>query len=248
MSHKLILNPKFNTFEDTLLNIKDIFNSSNESIHKARNELKIIKLNGIKCVVKSFKIPHIVNRIAYTFFRDGKAKKSYLNAMKLIKLEVNTPEPIGIIEFFNNGLLSESYFISIYEPYDITIREVFHHKVENYTKVLKEFVKFTYEIHQKGVWHVDYSLGNILITKNKDNSYRFSLVDINRMEFKNILALDGLKNFNKFWAKDDNDLNTIAIEYASLAKVSEDKAIEIVVNEAKSLEAKVNLKRKLKGK
>ncbi|WP_321778876.1 hypothetical protein [Sulfurimonas sp.] len=168
--------------------------------------------------------------------------------MKLIKLEVNTPEPIGIIEFFNNGLLSESYFISIYEPYDITIREVFHHKVENYTKILKEFVKFTYEIHQKGVWHVDYSLGNILITKNKDNSYRFSLVDINRMEFKNILALDGLKNFNKFWAKDDNDLNTIAIEYASLAKVSEDKAIEIVVNEAKSLEAKVNLKRKLKGK
>ena len=248
MSHKLILNPKFNTFEETLLNIKDIFNSSDESIHKARNELKIIELNGIKCVVKSFKIPHIVNRIAYTFFRDGKAKKSYLNAVKLIKLEVNTPEPIGIIEFFNNGLLSESYFISIYEPYDITIREVFHHKVENYTKILKEFVKFTYEIHQKGVWHVDYSLGNILITKNKDNSYRFSLVDINRMEFKNILALDGLKNFNKFWAKDDNDLNTIAIEYASLAKVSEDKAIEIVVNEAKSLEAKVNLKRKLKGK
>ncbi|WP_294961852.1 hypothetical protein [Sulfurimonas sp.] len=248
MSHKLILNPKFSTFKDTLLNIKDIFNSSDGSIHKARNELKIIELNGIKCVVKSFKIPHVVNRVAYSLFRDGKAKKSYLNAMKLMQLKVNTPEPIGIIEFYSTGLLSESYFISMHESYDITIREVFHHKVDNPSEILKQFVKFTYDIHQKGVWHVDYSLGNILITKKEDNLYKFSLVDINRMEFKNITALDGLKNFNKFWAKDDNDLNTIAKEYASLAKIDEKKAIEIVINEAKSLEAKVNLKRKLKGK
>lgn len=246
MSHKLILNPKFNNFKETLLNIKDIFNSSNESIHKARNELKIIELNGIKCVVKSFKVPHIINRVAYTFFREGKAKKSYLNALKLVELDVNTPEPIGIIEFFEFGLLSESYFISIYEPYDFTIREVFHHKIEKHEEVLKEFVNFTYNIHQKGVWHVDYSLGNILITK--DNSYKFSLVDINRMEFKNISALEGLKNFNKFWAKDENDLLIIAKEYASLAKLDEKEAIKTVVSEAKSLEAKVNLKRKLKGR
>jgi hypothetical protein len=246
LSHKLILNPKFNNFKETLLNIKDIFNSSNESIHKARNELKIIELNGIKCVVKSFKVPHIINRVAYTFFREGKAKKSYLNALKLVELDVNTPEPIGIIEFFEFGLLSESYFISIYEPYDFTIREVFHHKIEKHEEVLKEFVNFTYNIHQKGVWHVDYSLGNILITK--DNSYKFSLVDINRMEFKNISALEGLKNFNKFWAKDENDLLIIAKEYASLAKLDEKEAIKTVVSEAKSLEAKVNLKRKLKGR
>jgi hypothetical protein len=248
LSHKLILNPKFSNFRETLLNIKDIFNSSNESIHKARNELKIIELNGIECVVKSFKIPHFINKIAYTFFRDGKAKKSYLNAVKLMDLNVNTPEPIGIIEFFDLGLLAESYFISVYEPYNFTIREVFHHKVDNPAEILQEFVKFTYEIHQKGVWHVDYSLGNILITKTKDNSYKFSLVDINRMEFKNISAQQGLKNFNKFWAKDENDLLIIAKEYAILANIDEKEAIKAVVNEAKSLEAKVNLKRKLKGR
>ena len=248
MSNKYIINPKFNNFKDSLLNIQDIFYNSKESIHKARNELKIIELNGFKCVVKSFKVPHFINRVAYTFFRNGKAKKSYLNAMKLIELNVNTPEPIGIIEFFNAGLLSESYFISVYEPYDFTIREVFHHRVDDYAEILKQFVKFTYNIHQKSVWHIDYSLGNILITKNEDNSYKFSLVDINRMEFKKISPLSGLKNFNKFWAKDDNDLLIIAKEYASLAKINEKKAIEIIKNEAKSLEAKVNLKKKLKGK
>lgn len=245
MLHKLIINPKYKNFEKYLLNIKNIFNDADNSIHKARNELKIIELNNLKCVVKSFKIPHVINRVAYTFFREGKAKKSYLNAIKLNELDVNTPEPIGIIEFFNQGLLSESYFISIYEPYDFTIREVFHHKADNYQEILKQFTKFTYETHQKGVWHVDYSLGNILITK-KDDLYKFSLVDINRMEFKTISGYEGLKNFNKFWAKDDNDLLTIAKEYAKLASLDETKAIKIVFDEAKGLEAKVSLKRQLK--
>ena len=246
MSHKLIVNPKYINFQNDLLNIKEIFNNSEESIHKARNELKIIELNGIKCVVKSFKVPHAVNRVAYTFFRDGKAKKSYLNAIKLTALNINTPEPIGVIEFFNFGLLSESYFISVYEPYDFTIREVFHHKVENHKEILKQFAKFTYELHQKNVWHVDYSLGNILVTKQND-TYKFSLVDINRMQFKTISPYEGLKNFNKFWAKDDNDLIILATVYAKLAKLDEKKSIDILVGEAKKLEHRVNLKRKIKN-
>lgn len=247
MRYKYELNPKYNNFKDDLLNIKSIFNDSEQSIHKARNELKIIELNGLKCVVKAFKVPHFINKIAYSFFRAGKAKKSYLNAIELIKLGVNTPEPIGIIEFYSAGLLSESYFISIYEPYDITIREVFHHKVDEYKEILKQFTNFTYELHKNGVWHVDYSLGNILVTKD-DDKYRFSVVDINRMEFKAISQVDGLKNFNKFWAKDKDDLVLIAKEYAKLSGFDEQEAIEIVLNEAKTLEAKVNLKRKLKGK
>ncbi|MDQ7042151.1 MAG: lipopolysaccharide kinase InaA family protein [Sulfurimonas sp.] len=246
MSFTHILNPKYTNFKDSLLNIKEIFKTSDDSIHKARNELKIIEINGIKCVVKSFKIPHIINRIAYTYFRDGKAKKSYLNAIELIQRGVQTPEPIGIIEFFEFGLLKESYYISIYEPYDFTIREVFHHKVEDVNEVLKQFAFFTYSIHQKGVWHVDYSLGNILITKEKD-AFRFSLVDINRMEFKTIKDYEGLKNLNKFWAKNDEDLPYLAKEYAKCASLDEEKAIKTAVDTANELEKKTNLKRKLKG-
>lgn len=246
MVNKYILNPKYSHFENDLLNIKKIFEDAHESIHKARNELKVVELGGIKCVVKSFKVPHFINKIAYTFFREGKAKKSYQNAIKLMELGVNTPEPIGIIEFFEGGLLEESYFISIHEPYAFTIREVFHHKVNTYAEILKEFTAFTYSIHQKGVWHTDYSLGNILVTLEKE-SFKFSLVDINRMQFKPISGYEGLKNFNKFWAKVDNDLVIIAKAYAKLSNLDETKAIEIVTNEAKFLEAKMNLKRKIKG-
>jgi len=246
LSYNLLLNPKYKNFENDFLHIKEIFNTAGESIHKARNELKIIELHGIKCVVKSFKVPHAINKIAYTFFREGKAKKSYTNAVKLTELGVNTPQPIGVIEFFSSGILEESYFISLYEPYDFTIREVFHHKVENFQEILQQFAKFTYAIHQKGVWHVDYSLGNVLVTK-EENSYKFSLVDINRMVFKTIPPKKGLKNFNKFWAKDDNDLLILAKEYAKLASFDEKKATEILIKGAKSLETRVNLKRKIKG-
>ena len=246
MSYKLLINPIYKNFEQELINIQTIFNDSNNSIHKARNELKIVELQDIKCVVKSFKVPHFINKIAYTYLRGSKAKKSYLNALKLIDLDVSTPIPLGVIEFFKNGLLSQSYFLSLYEPYDFTIREVFHHKVPNYQEILKEFANFTYHLHQKGVWHIDYSLGNILITKDKD-AYKFSLVDINRMKFINISTKEGLKNFNKFWAKDKNDLIIIAKEYARLASFNEKEAIKIVLDEAEKLENMVNLKRKIKG-
>lgn len=247
MSYKFLLNNKYENFKDALINIENIFNSNQDTIHKARNELKIIEINGIRCVVKSFKIPHFINRVAYSFFREGKAKKSYLNALKLNELNVNTPEAIGVIEFFGSSLLKNSYFISIYEPYDFTIREVFHHKVKEHETILKQFANFSYDLHKKGVWHVDYSLGNILITK-KDAIYKFSLVDINRMEFKMISPKEGLKNFNKFWAKDKNDLVIIAKEYSKIASLDENESIEVLFQEAKKLESMVNMKRKMKGK
>ncbi|MCK9373396.1 MAG: hypothetical protein M0P91_09370 [Sulfuricurvum sp.] len=102
--------------------IQKIFAGDNHSIHKARNELKIIEIEGIKTVVKSFKVPHLLNRIVYTFFRKSKAYKSYHNALRLKKLTISTPEPIALIEFYESGLLKESFFIAEYFDYDFTIR------------------------------------------------------------------------------------------------------------------------------
>jgi len=246
LPYKYKLAKNYNHFQDILIDIENIFLKSGNSIHKARNELKTIEIKKTKCVVKSFKIPHILNRIAYSFFRKGKAQKSYINALKLQELNIETPEPVAIIEFFNYKLITTSYFISLLEPYEFTIREVFHHTVSDYQEILKQFTKFTYEIHQKGVWHVDYSLGNILISKQNDQ-YKFSLVDINRMKFVDIKEYEGLKNFNKFWAKDDNDLILIAKEYAILASLDEEKSIKIILEEAQKLKAQSNFKKKIKS-
>lgn len=201
--------------QETFSHIQSIFSDDDHSIHKARNELKIIELNGIKTVVKSFKIPHFLNRIVYTFFRKSKAYKSYHNALTLKELGVSTPAPIALIEFFSLTLLAESYFISELFEYDFTIRTPLLEPIVDKKQILSAFATYTYELHQKGVWHLDYSPGNILI-KRTDAGYEFSIVDINRMEFRSISALEGCENFNKLWASDE-ELEIIGAQYARLS-------------------------------
>lgn len=241
---KYKINPKHLHFEDDLINISTIFDASSHSIHKARNELRIVTLHDTEVVVKAFKVPHVINRFAYTFLRDGKAKKSFNNALELLRRGVPTPEPIGYIEFIVGNLLEHSYFLSLYTPYDFTIREAFHHKIEDHKDVIKAFAAFTYNLHQKGVWHVDYSPGNILVYRERAG-YRFGLVDINRMQFKTITPHEGLKNFSKFWAKED-DLRLMADTYAQLANLPVADAEAIVLKHDTALRRKVDFKRWLK--
>lgn len=230
---------------DDFKNIQDIFKNSDKSIHKARNELKIIKLHSHKCAVKSFKVPHLINKFAYTFFRDSKAKKSYANSIILKKLHVETPEAIGIIEFFDKGLLAQSYFISICEPYDFTIREVLLHQIDNHEEIIKQFTRFTFDIHKKNVWHVDYSPGNILISKKDKSNYKFSLVDVNRMSFKQINTQLGCTNFAKLWT-DEQDGKTIAQEYAKLSKIETNEAYSLLKESRNEVQKFKNKKQKLK--
>ena len=246
MSIKYELNADHLNFKNDLFEIEKHFNKSNKSIHKARNELKVAPINGLDIVIKAFKIPHFINRVVYAYFRDSKAKKSYQNAIELTKRGVSTPEPIGYIEHFKMGLFDKSYFLSKYEPYDLTIREALHHKIEDYKEVLEAFTAFTYDLHQKGVWHVDYSPGNILIRKSK-KGYEFFIVDINRMVFREINAYQGLENFNKLWAKDE-DMTLMAKKYASLADLDESSAIERAISHNQMHKDKIEFKRNLKHK
>ncbi len=207
--------------------IREIFAGDTYSIHKARNELKIISLDGLKTVVKSFKVPHFLNRIVYTHFRKGKAYKSYHNALRLEKLGISTPKPIALIEFYESGLLGESFFIAEFFDYDFTIRTPLLEPLKDRDAIFTAFAAYTYDLHQKGVWHLDYSPGNILIKRTEDG-YQFSIVDINRMEFKEICPLEGCENFNKLWASDE-DLKIMGREYARLSGLDE----TISINEMK---------------
>lgn len=224
--------------------IKTIFANDTQTIHKARNELKIISLDEEKMVVKSFQIPHLLNRIVYSFFRKSKAYKSYHNALHLTNLEISTPTPVSYIEFYSANLLKNSYFISLYNPYDFTIREALHHKCDDYFDVLRQFAAYTYDLHQKGVWHLDYSPGNILVQR-MEKGYRFSIVDINRMAFREITPFEGCENFNKLWARDE-DIEIMGREYARLSGLDETVAISEMKRHNNANKRVKNLKKRLK--
>lgn len=244
VSIKYSCNLDFSYFQKVLPNIGEIFDSSTQSIHKARNELRVLPIEGLEIVVKSFKVPHFFNRVVYTFFRDTKASKSYHNAIRLKDLEISTPTPIAYVEFFSAGLLSNSYFLSMYTPYDLTIREALHHKVDDYEAILRAFAAYTYDLHQKGVWHLDYSPGNILI-KRTDSGYLFSIVDINRMIFKPITPLEGCENFNKLWARDE-DIEIMGREYARLSGLDEATTIAEMKRHNDANKRIKNFKKRLK--
>jgi len=239
------INPNYQKeFISFLKNIKAYFSSSDATIHKARNEIKVLMHANHKVVVKSFKVPHAINRVVYSFFRESKAKKSYDYSMKISKF---VPTPIGYIEFKEMGLLKKSYFISEAFDYDFTIREpLLNTEFLRKEEILKAFARFTWELHENEILHKDYSPGNILI-KEESGVFIFKIVDINRMEFKSLTLDERLKNFSMLWAKDE-DMRIIAKEYAKQMGTDENYAIEKAIKESQKLKDFKNMKKRLKGK
>jgi len=243
MKKHYILNKKYKEYEANLINIQNYFQNSSDSIHKARNELKIISFDTLHTVVKSFKVPNIINKIAYTFFRDSKAKKSYEYSLKIGDF---TPEPIGYIEFYKYGLLDESYFIAQEFAYDFTIREPLLDKdFPNRKKIFQEFATFTFKLHENNILHNDYSPGNILIKKEKEH-YLFKIVDINRMRFTPLTKKERAQNFSKLWA-DSDVLKIMAQRYNEHYK-ADNSFVEDVLYYAQKHKNFKNFKKRLKGK
>ncbi|WP_297433388.1 lipopolysaccharide kinase InaA family protein [Sulfurimonas sp.] len=186
-----------------------------------------------------------MNQIVYAYIRNSKAKKSYLNAIELIKLSISTPKPIGYIEFYRYKLFKESFYVSEFVEYNFTIREPLRNKtLKNREKIIKEFVRFTYNLHQKGVFHKDFSAGNTLVII-KEDSYDFSIVDINRLELKTITLDLAMKNFDKLWL-DEDTLIFIAKEYAKLSGYNEEECINKIIFYDKKLKDFVQKRRKIK--
>ncbi|RXJ94285.1 hypothetical protein CRU94_08915 [Arcobacter sp. AHV-9/2010] len=241
---KLEVNEEFKTLKNFVKNIKIFFQKNNNTIHKARNEIKVINYENRDFVVKSFKVPHIINKFVYTFFKSSKAKKSYDYALKIEKF---TPKPIGYIEFYENFLINDSYFVSEKFDYDFTIREpLLDINFPNKNEIFKAFAKFTFDLHENGIYHLDYSPGNILIKKENGN-FIFKIVDINRMKFFDLELSDRLKNFSKLWAKDE-DLEVIIKEYARFLQKNEKELVSKALDFSHKHKAKINFKKRLKGK
>ena len=76
-----------NKFDNLIINIKDYFNNkTNKTLFKKRNVIKLIEYSSKQYVIKSFKVPHILNKIVYKYFRASKASRSYENSIKLVNL------------------------------------------------------------------------------------------------------------------------------------------------------------------
>ncbi|KJD34940.1 Kdo domain containing protein [Tamlana sedimentorum] len=180
-----------------------------------RNKLKIFDLNDFKVVIKSFKIPNLVNQLAYSFFRKSKARRSFEYAKKLLALGIKTPEPIGYFEYKQFGLFKKSYYLSKHFNYDFTIRAlVDDDNYPNYDQILRAFTRFTFKLHENKINFLDHSPGNTLIKKT-ETGYEFYLVDLNRMNFEEMDFDARMNNFARLSPR-GKMLSVMSSEYATL--------------------------------
>ncbi len=244
---KVVINSKYQSLAVFIENIESYFESSEDILYDHRNLIKGVSFQGQDYVVKKFKIPNVINRIVYRYFRPSKAKRSYDYSLKIG--EGICPEPIAYIEDRARGLLGKSYYISRHYSYDFTIRPVLLDK--NFEKalryqVLTDFADFTFSLHEKGILHRDYSYGNILI-KHQQGQFEFNIIDVNRMQFRMLSLNDRLENFARLSA-DDDAMQVIMTRYAKLVNKPVNQLLSVANAFRDEYMRKRKLKKKLRGR
>lgn len=221
---KIVINPAYAVLNKFITEIPVLFEQEGELVYIARNQLRHYSVEEYDVIVKRYKKPHLINRIAYTFFRPSKAKRAYEYALKLLELGIDSPAPIAYIEEYTCGLLTHGYFVSIYEKEYSLIRELMAGTQKD-AALLKELSFYIADLHNKGVLHLDMSPGNILY-KKKGNNFHFTLIDINRMQF--LPSISKEKRFKSFKRLSENEsvLTAVARFYAAAAGLNETESIE----------------------
>lgn len=215
--------------------------------NQERNSLKLYSLNGLTINVKSFKIPNIINQIAYRFFRKSKAQRSYEYANRLLDLGIGTPQPIAFYEYKTLFLFKKSYYISEHLAYDLTYRELtFDFNMPNHEAILRAFTRFTFGLHEAGVHFLDHSPGNTLIQLN-DGKYKFYLVDLNRMTFGDMDFETRIKNFSRLTIH-KSMVEVMSDEYAKLSGYNYSRVFNLMWEETEAFQERFHRKRRIKNK
>jgi len=202
--------------KDVVAKVLSSVNNTGITINKGRNTIKTIENEGENWNVKIFKIPHLINKIAYRFFRKSKAQRSFEYANKLLDIGVLTPKPIAFAEHKTTLFLLDSFYISEALNYDLTFRELISDvNYPDRLNILQQFTRFTYNLHVNDIYFIDHSPGNTLIIKQKKGDYRFYLVDLNRMKFGHLNYQLRIQNFARLSLTDEM-IEIIALEYAGL--------------------------------
>ncbi len=148
-------------------------------IYKGRNRIYTLSYRGVEVNVKAFRTPGMIKSYIYGS-TDSKARRSYENALKLIELGFLTPEPIAYVEIHDGLRLKESYYVSRQiQASDVRCWE----NIPDNESLVRAIAQLLSRLHKAGVWHKDFSPGNVLYTGNAGAGYNMYLIDVNRMQF-----------------------------------------------------------------
>lgn len=224
---KFYVSDKFTSLQNVILRLTAATTGDLTVMQDNRNIVSKAELTEGTFVIKDFRGMYFVNRLAYSFFRKSKAVRSFEHSERLNKMGILTPEPVAWIDEYTSGFLQRSVFISTFFPHQTlgqflaNIRESEWHIKRS---VLQHLAIFAIDLHRKGVYHDDFSVGNIFVIPTP-RGYDFALTDLNRMRFfKSISFEKAMGNFRKIQFNSD-DLRVFITEYARLSSRDPEAAL-----------------------
>jgi hypothetical protein len=244
------IDSKFHSIKELILDNIVNFNSKGRVlVNGSRNAIKLFDVDDITLNIKSFKKPSLINKIAYRYFRKSKASRSFEFASKLMEMQIGTPQPVAFFEHFDLVGLNESYYVcehleNVFEFRAIVQNEDFTNREE----IIRQFTRFTFQMHQNGVEFLDHSPGNTLIKDNYNGSYSFYLVDLNRMKFHDTIDFQTrMKNLSKITHKKDM-IEVMSNEYAKLSGEPEAVVFETMWKLTADFQFRFHRKKRIKKK
>lgn len=159
------------------------FDEGGTLLYDKRNVIRRFALaDGTEFVVKRFKRPNFFQRIVYTWLRPTKSSRSYAHAVELLRRGVDTPQPLAYADFRRHGLVCDTFYIC--RACDWTpIRDLLNRPEQFDRDLARAFALYALRLHEKGVLHDDLNSTNTLFRREADGTFRFSVIDINRMRF-----------------------------------------------------------------
>lgn len=247
---KYTVNPSFSHVKNQLVHFVNNFDLEGVLFGDGkRNKIKLFDLEGTQINIKSFKVPNLINTIAYKYFRKSKARRSFEFANILLENKIGTPQPIAYFENTTFLGLKDSYYISEHLECDLTFRELV--EIPDFPEneiILRQFTRFSYDLHQKGIEFLDHSPGNTLIKKGNNGNYEFFLVDLNRMLFHGKMTFEvRMKNLCRLTHKKEM-VAIMSNEYAIVSGESEQLINETLWKMTADFQYKFYRKKRLKKK
>lgn len=226
------VNHEFSQLEAFTLSLPETFDSIGTVIHGNRNVVKKVTIPEGTFVIKNYRGMYFFNRLAYSLFRKSKAERSYLYSTALNEKGIITPAPVSWLNCYAGGLLTQSYFISVFSSYPTLQQVLKDHQDKTFrASVFRHLAAFTIRLHSLGVYHYDYSVGNLLVIQHPD-TIDFAMVDLNRIQFQKVNYRKAVRNFSTLEIAVD-EMNLLISEFAKLSNQSPQDSIDVFWSDKK---------------
>ena len=151
-------------------------------VRDARNLLNRVSVGEADVWLKRFRAAHAVDAAVYAF-RAGKCVQSWNKSFALIACGFDVPKPLLGLRRRGVGQGAVGLYGSQHvesTPLRSFLSE--SHPEEDMMTLMRQLGVFVARLHDHGFRHRDLRRGNVLVQKCSDDSYRFFLVDVNRLQ------------------------------------------------------------------